>query len=322
MATTKRQNITVIVPTLFQEQTVTRLMPTLLSLFSSFKKTPQAKLQVVLFVNGATAKTQQTLQKKIGKKFANLHLTGSQLNKGFTGGVNDSLIWALGHLKTNWFVVLNDDASVKAEFFERFFAEIKLGKSDVISCGVEDPAGKLESFGLDYFATGLAFPTKTIQHKRDNSNNIFCGTCVWFSEEIVKKQLQELGYLFNPLYIAYAEDLECSLRLLMDKKNITLIPESLVIHQGSLTSGKASYFQLYHGYRNLLLTIIVLCSAQHMLKNAVMIFFGQLYILLHTLYKGYWTLYPKLLWYLFKNQSELLVQRKIYEEHIGHLYTA
>jgi GT2 family glycosyltransferase len=322
MAREKLLNITVTIPTLCQEHTVARVIPTLRSLLNSSREMREIKLQIILFANGAADKTQRIFQKKLSKEFTNIHVIGSQLNKGFTGGVNESLIWSFGHLKTDWFVILNDDTNVKNNFFECFLTAVQQVSPDVISCAVENTAGNLESFGLDYFTTGLAFPAQTTKQKKDEKQHIFCGTCVWFSHQVVEQQLKELGYLFNPLYFAYAEDLECSLRLLMLKKHSILLPESLVVHQGSVTAGRSSFFQLYHGYRNLVLTIIVLWSTQHILKNTLTILFGQLYILLHTFYKGYWMLYPKVLWYIFKNRSELTMQRKIYEEQIGHLYTA
>lgn len=321
MAIRKKHNITVIIPTLWQEQTVIRVTPTLRSLVNSSKASTQVNLQLILYVNGATEKTQENLQKKISKEFKNIYVVGSQLNKGFTGGVNESLLWSFGHLRSNWYVVLNDDASVKLDFFERFLLEIKEGKPDIVSCGVEDMIGNSESFGLNYFVTGLAFPVRKLQHTEKKNRNIFCGTCVWFSHQLTKDQLQKSGYLFNPLYFAYAEDLECSLRLHLQNKSITLIPEMLVTHQGSATAGRASSFQLYHGYRNLVLTMIFLWSKKRIAQNIVWILLGQLYILLHTFYKGYWFLYPRILWYIFKNRSELALQRNIYEKQIGYLYT-
>ena len=320
-----KHSITVIIPTLWQKDTGDRVMQTLRSLFDSYKVIKQVKLRIVVFANAAQENDQQNLQKKLSKTFANTYVIGSQLNKGFTGGVNESLIWSMGHLKTDWYVVLNDDANVKKLFFERFITEIthtQQSNLGVISCAVEDTNGKIESFGLEYFASALAFPVQNMAQTKNRKKNIFCGTCVWFTKQIVEEQVQKLGYLLNPLYFAYAEDLECSLRLQMNNTIIILIPEALVTHQGSVTAGRASFFQLYYGYRNLILTILVLWSTLHITKNIFWILLGQLYIFLHSLYKGYWILYPKVLWYIFKNRSELLVQRTIYEEHIGHLYSA
>lgn len=233
-------------------------------------------------------------------------LLKTSANIGFTGAVNSAL---LVNSKSNfdWYLVLNDDAKLKEDFFRSLLPILNKKKYDVVSCGVENLQGEVESFGLKYSKTGLATP---IIYSKEIDNKVFCGTCFLISKKCVTRHLEEDGYLFHPLYFAYAEDLELSVRMKENNEKIYVFPEILVTHQGSQTAKRGSAFQLYYGYRNQLLTIFFHWSVGEIIFSAPWLVLGQLYCLGITIKKRHFKVYPRIIWFFIKNCRSLLFERK------------
>jgi GT2 family glycosyltransferase len=92
------------------------------------------------------------------------------------------------------------------------------------------------------------------------------GACFLIRKAFVK----EIGYLFDPFYFSYAEDLELSLRTILLGGRIGYVRSSRILHYGGgagLPSSIAAYFSM----RNVLLTYYKLFG----LENFVRIFFVQ-----------------------------------------------
>ncbi len=266
-------------------------------------------LRVILVVNNMPPSSGNKIR-DMAKKF-NVETLFSAINKGFAQAVNDGISYARATRKHDWYFVLNDDALPSKQLIERLSAQLYVHQYDAISCKVLTRDKRVESVGLVYSPTGLAFPrTKDIQ---TGEVQIFTGTATLLSNKRVEKELLRWGYVFNPLFFAYAEDLELSLRILKDNGRIYISNEGLVMHSGSQTAHRGSYVQLYHGFRNFLLVICLFWSPSAIFFRLPFILAGQIYVIGMSMWKGYVFLYPKLWWWIFHNWKTLMWQRQMYE---------
>lgn len=253
---------------------------------------------------------ERDINESLGKLQRSVKVLVNYKNKGFTGAVNDGIIYARAMAKPDWYLVLNDDAYLHQDFFQKLLPTLESVKYDAVSCKILTPRGDVESVGLRYFPTGLAFPRR--KDVAQDEQSLFTGTCVLLSKSRVDKELSRHGYVFNPLFFAYAEDVELSLRILRDGGKIFMYNDSLVTHEGSLTAVRGSFFQLYYGYRNLLLVMLLLWPWKDFVIRLPFIFVGQLYIIVMSFYKGYFLLYPKIWLWIWRNRAAIQWQRKQY----------
>jgi len=267
---------------------------------------------VVMYDTPIDASTAHIAQKVTRAVDVRVDILTSGINKGFAAAVNDGFMFLHAKYAPDWYVTLNDDAYVHKNFFSHLSKAMKPGVFDAVSCAVVTPEGNVESVGLKYFSTGLAFPRQKII--RPGDTQLVVGTCALFAKERVEKELMHHGYVFNPLFYIYAEDLELSLRILRDGGNIYISNTALVTHRGSQTSKRGSFFQLYHGYRNLILVVFLLWPLREILRKLPLLLIGQCYIIGMSIYKRYFLLYPKIWWWIIKYRLIIRWQRQQYAQ--------
>lgn len=61
---------------------------------------------------------------------------------------------------------------------------------------------------------------------------------------------------FDEVYFSYFEDVDLGFRLRLNGKKCLYVPEAIVHHVGSASTGKRSDFSVYYGYRNLIWTFV------------------------------------------------------------------
>lgn len=297
--------ISVIVPTLFPIREI-RLRKVLFSVKLAAERISGLSNESVIVINGCS--TAQIAKVKFPKEFR-YSMISSVENRGFAQSVNDGILHTRAS-KPDWYLILNDDAYLDEAYFLLIEHALRSKKIDAISEKIFSTSGKVESVGLRYFSTGLAFPRR--ENIYPDELSLFSGTCVMLSRTRVEKELLRNGYVFNPLFFAYAEDLELSLRIHRDGGGISINNEASVTHEGSQTAKRGSYFQLYHGYRNLVLVVLLLWNRNTILRRLPLLLIGQLYIIAMSIYKGYWLLYPKLWWWIVRHRSIIVWQRRMY----------
>ena len=282
-----RQPIAAIIPTMY-----TGRPHALVRAIRSVQQTRVRNISFVVVVNNAPKDSSEYAMALDISTRAGVPVTvlTSYINRGFAPAVNDGILFAQARYHPDWYLILNDDARLHANFFRA----LPLQSFDAVSCKMLSTSGAIESSGLRYFSTGLAFPRRADIRKEDIP--FFTGACVMLSRSRVEKELTKHGYVFNPLFFAYAEDLELSLRILRDGGTIFISNKGLVTHEGSNTAKRGSFFQLYYGYRNLLLIIFLLWSRNDIVLRLPWLGIGQLYIIAMSVYKDYWLLYPKIWW--------------------------
>ena len=177
-------------------------------------------------------------------------------NLGFAAGNNR----ALDQCSTEFVALLNPDAFPEPDWIARMLDAARK-YPEVAAFGsrqvFHDNPHALDGIGDTYHITGLArrsghgrmqTPTDFI------SQEIFspCAAAAMFR----RVTLESVGG-FDEDFFCYAEDVDLGFRLRLTGHNARYVPEAVVRHVGSATSGgKHSDFAVYHGHRNLVWTYV------------------------------------------------------------------
>lgn len=301
-------SVTVVIPTVYKTA-VHDLRQALLSLN---KQVPaHVQLRFVIFIDRATPDfTVRNYRAALNVPFP-VTCLWSHTPVGFTGAINQALQVAHRKFRQDWFLVFNDDAQAKS----RFWHQVRLltqQKSGVVSCAIETTRHTIDSNGLAATQWGVTLP---IQQKVHQKLPLFVGTGFFVHAQTVQKLFQQFGFFFFPLFFAYAEDFELSVRLHRMGVPITIDPHIRVCHAGSATAGKGSFFQLFHGLRN-----DVWVHVLHQRVSLALVWYAArygLYLCLLSLYKGYWLLPIKVVGSTIKNIQTLWYWRHIYDQSLA-----
>lgn len=185
-----------------------------------------------------------------------------QKNLGFAISNNIGIEYGLKHFpQTDYFLLLNNDANILPSFFTKSLPYLFRG--DVLLSPVVTLTGNrgVDSMGLDYYSDGSASNRK----KKRKEKYLLPATCLFVEKNFAVESYRNFGWLFVPVFVSYAEDVELSLRTVLMGKKIFLIPEEIVYHEKSATM-KDSQTAIFLGKRNLFWTVII-CWPNTMIRK-------------------------------------------------------
>lgn len=184
-----------------------------------------------------------------------LHIRVEKLgiNRGFATANNIGAHLARG----KWLILLNADAFPEPDWLEQFLRASEQNPRYTCFSSRQiqfNAPERLDGAGDTYHMSGLAWrnnyqlPSKTHGlEKRDVFSA--CGAAALYLREDF---LQTGG--FDEDYFSYFEDVDLGFRLRLAGKKCLYVPEAIVHHVGSASTGKRSDFSVYHGYRNMIWT--------------------------------------------------------------------
>jgi GT2 family glycosyltransferase len=256
-----------IVITLLAGQKRTSLMPTppLISIiivsWNSAKHLPRSldclslqtfqDFEVILVDNGSLDGGTNDLEQKYTQ--LTLHIERLPSNIGFAIANNQGARLARG----KWLALLNADAFPEPNWLENILKAAKQNPefSFFSSRQVQaDQPELLDGSGDEYHISGLAwrrfynYPAGKYGFKEEEVFSA-CGAAALYS----KADFLSVGG-FDESYFSYFEDIDLSFRLRLVGKRCLYVPQAVVHHVGSASSGKISDFVIYHGHRNLVWT--------------------------------------------------------------------
>ncbi len=314
-------NLAVVIPTIYNKKQFlfSKLVKNLISSYEELIPKEKKKLTITFFIYFNELKTNEfLLEERLNKKFldkkSNLSIKvfSSKINFGFTGAINQVLS-VTQKMEFDGYLVINDDTWIKEDFL---YLLLKIKEKSLASFLIKKKQN-IESFGLNYHHSGLAFPN--LDCSKDPK--YFCGTAFYVSQKLVKKMFNKFGFFFNPLFFAYAEDLDLSILLRRLGENISFKNDLLVNHVGSRTAKRGSFKQLFFGFRNLNYVLILHWPVEILLKNLFLVILGQCYMILLSLKKGYFLLYPKIIFQILKNIKFILWMRKKYAKECRYPFS-
>ena len=195
---------------------------------------------------------------EIVRQFPSVRLMIQDQNTGFACGNN--LAIAAASPESEWIALLNPDAFAEPHWLEALLeaAESHPG-FEVFGSKLVNAADPtvLDGAGDAYHMSGLVWrlghgmPVPTTV---ENAREIFspCAAAALYRRSV----LCAIGG-FDEDYFCYVEDMDLGFRLRLAGLRCLYVPQSVVHHVGSgTTGGQHSEFALYHGHRNLVWTFV------------------------------------------------------------------
>lgn len=182
-----------------------------------------------------------------------LHIERLPSNVGFALANNRGARIACG----KWLALLNADAFPEPNWLENLleaakrYPDFSFFSSRQIQANQPD---LLDGSGDEYHISGLAwrrfynYQAGQYGFKEEEVFSV-CGAAALYSRD----DFLSVGG-FDETYFSYFEDVDLSFRLRLMGKRCLYVPQAVVYHIGSASSGKISDFVIYHGHRNLVWT--------------------------------------------------------------------
>jgi len=207
--------------------------------------------EVILIDNGSDDGGANNLEQKYPQ--LTLHIERLSSNQGFAQANNLGARIARGR----WLALLNADAFAEMDWLEKLlqsanqYPDFSFFSSRQIQSNQPD---LLDGSGDEYHVSGLAwrrfYNYQTSKFGLDEQE-VFsaCGAAAMY----LRDDFLEAGG-FDESYFSYFEDVDLSFRLRLAGGRCLYVPQAVVHHIGSASSGKTSKFAVYHGHRNMVWT--------------------------------------------------------------------
>lgn len=175
-----------------------------------------------------------------------------KVNKGFAGGVNAGIRWAMNG-DFDYVALFNNDAVAHKNWLKHQMATAT--KSSII--GVCTPKMllndkvRIDGTGDNYTSWGLAYPRGRQEldaGQYDNKLEVFGASGGASLYRI--KMLEEIG-LFDEDFFAYYEDVDLSFRAQLAGWKVAYVPSAEAYHQVGATSSRIKGFTTYQTLKNL-----------------------------------------------------------------------
>jgi len=178
-----------------------------------------------------------------------------ETNKGFAAANNIGARRARG----KWLALLNADAFPEPDWLEKLLraAEENPEFTFFSSRQIQTSAPELlDGAGDSYHITGLAwrrYYNKLVKEYGYQVEEVFsaCPAAALYARE----EFLKVGG-FDEDYFSYFEDVDLGFRLRLGGAKCLYVPEAVVHHVGSASTGKRSDFSVYYGYRNMIWTFV------------------------------------------------------------------
>ena len=180
---------------------------------------------------------------------SNVRVLREKVNHGFAKGNN----LAAEHATGKWLALLNPDATADPDWLEEIHKATERHSScRVFACGqinMDEPE-LLDGAGDAYFAFGIPW-RGGFEHPISElpTRDSFCFSPCGASAVYDRQLFLDIGG-FDERFFCYCEDVDLGLRLQLSDEKCVFLPDAIIHHKGSATSGRYSYFTMYHGFRN------------------------------------------------------------------------
>ena len=222
-----------------------RYLPTCLN--HLFKQTFR-DFEVILVDNGSKDEALNELYKKYPSLDLHIHKLSSNLGFAVANNIGAGLA------RGKWLALLNADAFPEPDWLEQLisaaqkYPEFNFFSSRQIQFNRPE---LLDGAGDEYHISGLAWRRYYDHVEKEYGiklEEVF-SACAAASLYLREDFLRIDG--FDEDYFAYFEDVDLSFRLRLAGGRCLYVPDAVVQHVGSASSGKMSDFVIYHGHRNL-----------------------------------------------------------------------
>lgn len=206
---------------------------------------------IVIIDNGSTDDSLSILEPFVAEHSAKIHLIRNQENKGFAGGVNTGISWAIDQ-QFDYVALFNNDAVAEPTWLSTLINSLKAHPDAAIATGLllHEDGKTIDSTGDWYSTWGLPFP------RNRGDNTVFAP-----KDELVfgasggatlyrTKLFTDIG-LFDERFFAYYEDADISFRAQLAGYKVTYSADAIAYHKQGATSKKIPGFAVRQTFKNL-----------------------------------------------------------------------
>jgi len=202
---------------------------------SALFKTRWTDFEVILVDNGSTDQTSDVVRQGWGA----VRIMRSEKNLGFAGGNNLGMQAAKG----DWIVLLNDDTEVHPGWLQALEEVAALYKdAGILGCKLLYPDGKtIQHAGGWIEPNGLTHHRGYGEVDRGQYDDVKESEYVTGAAFAMKREaIQKIGLLDEKYFPIYFEEIDYCTRAAVAGYKIYYVPQAVVIHHESRTTGKFS----------------------------------------------------------------------------------
>ena len=220
-----------------------------LACLESLYKQSYENFDILVVDNGSKDDSLQKLQpiETSGK----IKLLTNKVNKGFAGGVNTGIRYAITH-QYDAVALFNNDAVADTDWLKKLATVLNEKPDTAIATGLllHENGKTIDSTG-DYYSTwGMPFPRARKQKTltAPTSGYVFGATG---GASLYKTSLfKEIG-LFDESFFAYYEDVDISFRAQLAGHKVYFTDKAIAYHKQGATSKKIPGFTVYQTFKNI-----------------------------------------------------------------------
>jgi GT2 family glycosyltransferase len=184
------------------------------------------------------------------KDYPEIVLLKNDKNKGFAGGVNTGIKYAIEN-NYDFVALINNDATPEKTWLHELLLPIKDGNVGIVTGKLMKTDGTIDSTGDLYTSWGLAYPrgrNDADKAQYDAVEEVFGATGGASLYRV--KTLQEIG-LFDEDFFAYYEDVDLSFRAQLAGWKVIYTPKATAYHKIGASSSKIPGLTTYMTVKNL-----------------------------------------------------------------------
>ncbi|HPS20366.1 MAG TPA: glycosyltransferase family 2 protein [Candidatus Omnitrophota bacterium] len=226
--------------------------------FQSLRKQSYKNYKVILVDNGSLNEEGDRLK----KTFPEIFLIKNQKNRGFAGGNNDAIDWAIKN-GFQYIICLNNDCIVEEEWLGKLINGVVESGADYGSSMIMyHPEKDIICSDNDViFFDGSVKSINQGKHlqKQDKVRPIFsaCAAASIYSARALENVKLKQKQYFDEMFFAYCEDADLSIRLMAKSFKGVVVTDAIVYHKFSKTSGSGSEFKNYYSSRNRIINLLL-----------------------------------------------------------------
>lgn len=209
--------------------------------------------ELILVDNGSSDDAMWAVEKEEKYRCLDVTFKRSKSNLGFAIANNIGVRLARG----KWIVLLNADAFPESDWLEQLLMASEKNPEYTFFASRQIQANApelLDGAGDVYHISGLAWreyynqSAKKFGHTQREVFSACAAAAMYRREDFLK-----VGG-FDENYFSYFEDVDLSFRLRLVGGRCLYVPQAVVHHVGSASTGKGGDFSFYYGHRNLVWT--------------------------------------------------------------------
>ena len=221
-------------------------------LLKSISKSAYRGYEIIIVDNNSADGSRELI-----KKYKNIKLVENKKNLGYSG-INS----ALKYCKGKYILFLNNDMELDRNCIGNLVSAVESRKNIAMA------APKLVNFYDKSLKSGGTWVSRAFYNGHIKGNGKKSKMEIpYLGVGLIRKNIvEDFGYLFDPDYFIYAEDLDLGLRLRLAGKKVLFEPNAIMLHMHAATARKSSKsFTTFLMERNLLTTFLKIFSPENII---------------------------------------------------------